>query len=267
MQQTSVSTKEIEYYKKTYIQHLLRENCKDRELAFLGNDAPVRALSFKSLYDLTRALNWVNWEKHRQNMYRTVAKVKEIPRFTFNPKLRSAETGKWFEEEFDNLVYDYDLFLDFDGESKEELLKVLEEVKKVKAYLDSYQVPYYIQFSGKKGFHLIIDGKYMPKFKIEEGIVQPHKRIGEFIKEGFRLKYLDLRNTGISNRLTKVSYSLVGNNVVLPINDKQIENFDIHMVDLEIVMLNETLIRRGTLERFPELSQEQKIKNVQEFVN
>ena len=266
MQQTSVSTQEIIYYKKTYIQHLLREGCCNREMAFLGNNAPVRALSCQSLYDLERALNWVGWEKHRQNMYRTVAKVKEIPKFTFNPKLRSAETGKWFENNFDNLVYEYDLFLDWDGKP-EDLPEILEEIKKFKGYLDSYQVPYYIQFSGKKGFHLYIDGKYMPKFKIENGVVQPHKKIGEFIKEGFKLKYLDLRNTGIPNRLCKVPYSLVGDNVVLPLSDLQIEKFSINMVNLEIVMNEIPLIRRGTLERFPELSLEQKKKNVQEFIN
>src|SRR3990167_5406855 len=202
MQQTSVSTQEIIYYKKTYIQHLLREGCCNREMAFLGNNAPVRALSFKSLYDLERALNWVGWEKHRQNMYRTVAKVKEIPKFTFNPKLRSAETGKWFENNFDNLVYEYDLFLDWDGKP-EDLPEILEEIK---------------------------------KFKVENGVVQPHKKIGEFIKEGFKLKYLDLRNTGIPNRLCKVPYSLVGDNVVLPLSDLQIEKFSINMVNLEIVM-------------------------------
>src|SRR3990167_11024694 len=244
MQQTSVSTQEIIYYKKTYIQHLLREGCCNREMAFLGNNAPVRALSFKSLYDLERALNWVGWEKHRQNMYRTVAKVKEIPKFTFNPKLRSAETGVWFENNFDDLVYEYDLFLDFDKDEDSSIEQVLEEVKRIKSYFDNYKIPYYIPFSGSKGFQVIIDGRYMPKFKIENGVVQPHKEIAEKIKQNFKLKYIDLRNNGVPNRLCKIPYSLVKNNIALPLTDSQIEKFDIHIVNLEVVMLNETLIRR-----------------------
>ena len=267
MQQTSISTQEVGYYQKKYVQYLLLEGCKNREMAFLGNNAPARALNIKCLYDFERAMNWVNWEKHRQNMYRTVSKIRSIPQFTFNAKLRSSETGKWFEEEFDGLVYEYDLFLDFDKDENSSIEQVLEEVKKIKSYFDDYKIPYYILYSGSKGFQVIIDGRYMPKFKIEEGVVQPHKKIAEKIKENFRLKYIDLRNNGIPNRLCKIPYSLVKRNVALPLSDKQIEKFNVKSMDLEMVMYEVVpMIRRGNLERFEELSGKQKIKNIQEFI-
>lgn len=259
-------TSKGEYYQKKYIQHLIRESTKSREVGALGK-GNIRALKIKNLFDFERILKLINWEEKRQNLYRSVAKLKEIPEFTFNPKNRSSETGAWFEEKFDNLVYEYDLFVDWDCEKIEDINKVLKEVKELKSFFDEREIPYYLLFSGKKGFHLYIDGKYMPKPEIREKYIYPHKEIAERIKEAFDFKYLDLRNNGVPNRLCKIPYSLVDGNIALPLDDKQIENFKIEDMQINKVLYNvKPLIRRGLLERFPSLTEIQKKKNVQKFI-
>src|SRR3990167_8477270 len=256
-----------EWYEKKYIKFLLLESLKDRELAFLGtNNCNVRALRGKCLYDLETAFKLVNWGKNKPNMYRSVAKIKNIPNFTFNPKQRSSQTILWYENEFDKDIYEYDIFGDFDGNDETELMQVLEEVKELKVYLDNYQVPYYIQASGKKGFHLFIPGEYIPIEKIDNGVIYPHKTILENIKEMFSFKYMDLAHAGVGNKLCKVPYSLVGENVVLPLSDEQINNFSPEMIRIDKVLNNIPLIRRGVLERLQELSFEQKKKNVKNFI-
>jgi len=226
---------EQEYYSKQYIKHLLRENCKDREFAVIGKRGAIRALKFKNLFDFERILKLVNWGNQKQNFYRSIARLREIPEFTFNPKKRSSETGSWFREKFDNLIYSYDLFFDFDKDKNSTIYDVLKEVKELLHFFDEYELSYFVQFSGSKGFQIFIDGEYMPEPKIINGQVQPHKKIGEKIKEGFNFKYLDLRNNGVGNRLCKIPYSLVGNNVALPLNDFQLENFKEYIVKKEYV--------------------------------
>lgn len=105
-----------DYYSRTYIQHLIRESVVKREVAVLGDDnANVRALKIMCLYNFERILRVVNWNKHKQNIYRSTATLKDYPPdFTFNPKLRSKETIVWFQEQYDKDIAEYDLFFDFD---------------------------------------------------------------------------------------------------------------------------------------------------------
>lgn len=263
----------MEYYNKTYIQFEIIKPCKNREFAIIPK---VRALKVHSISDLKKVLELIHWDKNKLKLYRSVAKVREIPFFTFNLKERSSETGPWFANEFDNLIYEYDLFLDFDKDKDSTIYQVLEEVKILLEYFDEYKLPYYIQFSGNKGFQLFIDGKYLPKPQIGNKQIQPHKRIAEKIKEAFDFKYLDIRNNGVGNRLCKVPYSLCkvsesgfedDMNVVLPLSKEQINNFKLEDMRLGNVMVQVIgLDRRGLIERQENLTDIEKIKNVDNFL-
>lgn len=265
-QETTLNKYGIEYYKKDYIKHLIRENVANREVSALG-EGNIRGLRIKCIFDMDRILKLINWATKRQNLYRSVARVKDIPEFTFNPKTRSEETHQWFNEKFNNLMYEYDLFLDFDKTKEASFQDVLQEVKTLLEYFEDYKLPYYVLFSGKKGFQVIIDGKYMPKPEIKERVVQPHKKIVEQIKEVFNFKFLDLSNNGVPNRLCKIPYSLVGDNVALPLDPEQVQNFDENKMNVISVVQNiKPLMRRGLLERNSNLTQEEKIKNIKSFI-
>lgn len=263
----------MNYYSKAYNQFNIINNCRNREFAMIPK---IRALKVHCISDFMKVLELVHWDKNKPKLYRSVAKISDIPMFTFNMSKRSSETGGWFTNEFDALIYEYDLFLDFDKDEDSTIYDVLKEVKQLLEFFDEYNLPYYIQFSGNKGFQFFIDGKYMPKPTIENGTIQPHKIIAEKIKEAFQFKFLDLRNNGVGNRLCKVPYSLCpceendfeeGMNVVLPLCKEQIENFNVENMKLRNV-INQVrpLNKRGVLERFEELSEEEKKLNVENFI-
>lgn len=260
------------YYSKSYIKYALVNNCKNREFACIPK---ARAFSLKSSTSIDTVLNFVRWREHPVKLYRSVAKLKEIPFFTFNPLLRSKQTHPWFVNEFDKQIYEYDLFFDFDSESASELHLALKDTKDIIEYLEQYEVPYYVIFSGNRGFQVVIDGKYMPEPKLEGRLIQPHKLIEERIKEAFNLKYLDLANNGVPNRLFKVPYSLCPTtdrqpeeemNVALPLSPEQVENFNLEDIKLKNVFLKINLYNRGILERHSELSDEQKKENVRKLI-
>jgi len=304
----------MDLYTRKYLAYELIKEATGRDFSALSKaGANIRALRVKCIFDLERALNVMNWDKNKQNLYVGCAKLKFIPNFTFNPKDRSKETSVWYHDEFSNSVESYDLFFDFDkgykcpecGKSennsnglskkgkenlsckscnKEFLIsecsmstihEVLKDALVLKDYLDENEVSYFILFSGNKGFQIVINGEYLPIEKIELGNVYPHKTIQEKIKVMLNLNYLDSANTGVNSRLRKLPYSLVPNgeedeqemNMALPLDDYQLKNFKIENMKVKNVLSSTKFVRRGNLERFSELSLEQKKENLQKFIS
>ena len=174
------------YYEKMYIKHLILQGIKDRELAILGsNNCNIRALKAINYFELDRALKLANWDINKPNMYRGVATLKNIPNFTFNPKVRSSETMPWFIGDFNKEIEYYDLFFDFDNSYKDSEGKVINgswddvraSVRELKEYLEEYEVPYSLIFSGNKGFQIIVSGRLLDIKRIDKGNIYPHKII------------------------------------------------------------------------------------------
>lgn len=274
----------MSYYDKRYIKYLLVMASKGREFACLGGaGVAFRGFEVKCMHNLDTALNFVNWEKNKPNLYLSVAKYKNIPRFTFNPKDRRKETSKWFSSNSSDITA-FDLFFDFDlgeGDTWESLIK---EVNSLREYLEEYNVPYQVWFSGNKGVQVVIDGDYLKIDKIDRGNIYPHKTIVENIKEALNLKTLDLSNNGEKSKLRKLPYSLVipnqkgipkeeflkipenQMNVCLPLTNEQIEKFKLDDMKTVSVLNKVNLTNRGTLERFSELNLMEKKQNVAEFI-
>lgn len=265
----------MDIYKRKYIVYEIIKETTGRDFSALSKEgANIRALRVKCIFDFERALTVMNWEKNKQNLYVGCAKLKEIPNFTFNPKDRSKETSEWYRKQFNDFIRSYDLFFDFDKSPEDSWEYLIKEVKSLKEYLDEYKVPYYLLFSGNKGFQIVIDGQYLQIEKIELGNVYPHKDIVEKVKKMLNFKFLDLANNGVNSRLRKVPYSLVSNgieneqemNMALPLNDIQFENFRIENMKVKNILSSMNIVRRGTLERFQNLSIEEKKENLQNFI-
>jgi len=265
----------MDLYTRKYLAYELVKEATGRDFSALSKDgANIRALRVKCLFDLNRALEVMNWQKNLQNLYVGCAKLKSIPNFTFNPKDRSKQTSVWYHDEFSNSVQEYDYFFDFDKTKEDSWEDLISDVKGLKEYLDEYKVPYYLLFSGGKGFQIVIDGKYATIDKIELGNVYPHKTVQEKIKVMLDLKFLDMANTGVNSRLRKIPYSLIPNgqedeqemNMAFPLTDIQFETFRIENMKVKNILSSTKLMRRGTLERFQELSMEEKKTNLQTFI-
>lgn len=265
----------MDIYTRKYLAYEIVKETTGRDFSALSKaGANIRALRVKCIFDFERALKVMNWEKHKQNIYIGCAKLKDIPNFTFNPRKRSSETSVWYTEQFDKLVYESDLFIDLDGEKMEDAIKDLIIIKDI---FDEHEVPYQVIASGSRGFHIVIDGRYMPITKIENGLVYPHKIFNERLKEILKLETMDLANNSLTNHLRKLPYSLVypknqdkfeekDMNFALPLTDIQIENFRPEMIKRDSVLSSIKLVRRGNLERFQDLPIEDKKKNVKNLL-
>ncbi len=180
----------------------LVKNTARRELAFL-KPVSMRGLNLFKIDALERLFELVNYDKTPSNMYISVAKLDSIPKFTYNRAERGRETSKWFRGDYYTSVIEYDLFMDFDRGEGEDWGIILQEIKQFKDWLDLNKLPYYMVFSGKNGFQIIIPYKYLPQlhFEVDEigqgkegSIYQYLKKVQESIKEVFSLKHLDLSN-------------------------------------------------------------------------
>lgn len=229
-----------------------------REFAFL-KPSNIRALNLWKIDQLPQYFKLANYNEKKPNCYISVAKLQSIPIFTFQPAQRQKETSPWFKNEFFSEVFAYDLFMDFDKEDGEDWADLLLEVKTFKEWLEENKVPYYLLFSGNKGFQIIIPYEYLPEgltFEVDdngkgkEGSVYDFTKVfQEKAKEVFELKHLDLANNGIPNRLRKLPYSLVGDNVVLPLSDKDFEDWSTGKMHRDYVMRKIILKNRGLLLR------------------
>lgn len=246
-----------------------------REFAFL-KPVSIRALNLWKVDHLPKYLQLANYDDKKPNMYISVSRLKQIPIFTYLPSERQKETSVWFKKEYFKEVFAYDLFMDFDKEKDESWEDLIAEVKTLKEWFDDREIPYYMLFSGNKGFQFIIDYEYLPEgfsFDVDENghgkpgsIYEFTKIFQEKLKEVFDLKHLDLANNGIPNRLRKLPYSLVGDSVCLPLSDYEFESWSITKMHKDYVLKNIVLKNRGTLERNHGLTTKQLKENILEFI-
>jgi len=102
--------KKYDYYGRAYLGFKLIQNSKNREVASIPL---LRAGQIRSLNELNSLLDVCNWNKKKRNFYVSLAKISEIPNFTWNMSKRSNFTREWFREEFVKSIYEYDLYFDF----------------------------------------------------------------------------------------------------------------------------------------------------------
>ena len=136
--------------------------------------------------------------------------------------------------------------------ARNDLIKLIKE-------FDMYKIEVSYKFSGKRGFHANIDDRNFPD-------VEPTKKVEISLKiENELAKILNLKtiNYGLSDnrRIWKMSYSLVGDNVALPLSDFQIKNFKLEDMKVVNILENIKIMNRGLLERNPNLSLEDKKAN------
>lgn len=125
--------------------------------------------------------------------------------------------------------------------------------------LDGYKIEYSAKFSGKRGFHVNIDDRNFPD-------VEPSKKVEISLKlEQELAKILNLKtiNYGLSDnrRIWKCPYSLVGDNVALPLDDFQIKYFKLENMKAVNVLNDIKIMNRGLLERNNDLPTPQRRNN------
>lgn len=142
---------------------------------------------------------------------------------------------------------------------EEQVARARNDLIKLTKEFDNYKIEVSYKFSGKRGFHANIDDKNFPD-------VEPTKKVEISLKlEQELAKILNLKtiNYGLSDnrRIWKMSYSLIGDNVALPLDNFQIKNFRLEDMKAVNVLENIKIKNRGILERNADLSLEDKKAN------
>ena len=200
------------YYSNLSVQFGLLRVMKDREVVFMDrfdNWKCIRVLMIRNIQAIERFFNEFHFFEKDYNIYVSLAKYKNMPYFTTDLKERSKETLEWFKEKAKNEIYDYDIFLDFDCKN-DNLFKLKQEVGNIVSFLDKNNICFSVYPSGTN-YQIVI--KNFNIIKLEE-----IKKFYDLLKEAGNLKYLDYKGCGVSEKIRKCQYSLVGETVVYPIH-------------------------------------------------
>jgi intein/homing endonuclease len=109
------------------------------------------------------------------------------------------------------------------------------------------EYPVLLHNSGSKGFHIRLPFKVLPQ-TLGWDIVEFCKRVGEMCYERMKLNTLDL---GVfdDRRVYKAPYSFDRGNICLPLDDEQVENFQITKMKAVYVLNHIKIYNRGDLMR------------------
>lgn len=188
------------------------------------------------------------------------------------------------KESIANYIIDYFGGLDFDGDldgydekgngikleiSREEAVnRALNEAKQVKEIFDNYKIKYFIQFSGSRGFHIIfeipLDISVNQKCDLANDIV-------DSLKTTLDLKTIDKARLTL-RKIFKTPYSCVTKDItriVLPLDDQQINNFDLSMVEMSNVLNHKTMRikNRNVIWRNENIIKSEAISNLMRFMS
>ncbi len=268
MKKSELLEQQHNYYSKNYILFEIIKNLNHREFALLNSKLEEKHVATRFLYAsslkyLQMHLKELGVSRGEKliNLYRSNAHLKpnSIPVSTYNLKKRTQDKNyQEFNKRFIEFTDGFDFIIDIDAKTIQRSYKI---AKKIKKFFDDYELPYYLQFSGTRGFHIIIPCVFIHTKDIKVYEIGLNALITTFdFKDEIDISTLNPKG------LIKVSYSFDSGNIALPLDDDQFKNFDIQMVKLENVLKNIQIKNRGLLIRTHNLSKEKLIKNVDSFL-
>lgn len=262
-----IKAQRAQWYSASYV---LLELCKElrfKELAILEKLPPevtdrrakvIRCAQGYNLYVLEQNFSAFRFLQFPfMNLYYSLASYDKIPQFSFNPPTRSKQYQAWSGGGYKDRQISFDFAIDVDNYNLDEAHRDASRVKKL---FDTYKLPYHLTYSGSKGFHLVIDHKWLPQIEVTQ-LIKMLAELTAMIKVVDNIPSID--DTIIdSRRILKLPYSYVFSNpntgrICLPLDDKQFESFWLDLVDPEYVMHNVKIMNRGLLTRHVDQSEEQ----------
>lgn len=258
------------WYRQKFVIYEIAKLAQYREMVFIDKNRermPVRCMfpyKVDAIVEYIENYRFINTFGY--NIYLSVAQFQNPPLFSYKAEERRDQMDKWsFGEppEYRNHFKGYDLFFDFDSPIPDDLEAAYKDMLKMKASLDKFQVPAIFSFSGTKGFHVRMPFKILPQ-TLGWDLVTFCKLIGEMCSKKMELKTLDI---GVfdDRRVFKAPYSYDRGNICLPLDDDQIENFDIKQMGVVNVLNKLKIFNRGDLMRHTNFSIEQQREHFREW--
>jgi len=145
------------WYKNTLIRRRILEYFKEREVMFKCENFPRKTTRTIQIRDGKQFDFWRRVlekdDTYYYNMYYSLATWKKLP-FWDVKNWKKTGFDKWYSERHEHMKT-YDFLIDVDAPDEGKIMKTYEETKRIKAFFDRFDVPYYLRFSGT-GFHFVI---------------------------------------------------------------------------------------------------------------
>ena len=240
-----------EYYNNEIVQYEIVKCLKNRELAIITSKEADKKLHIRYLKAFTTTFFKGAMERFRiaenphQNLYYSLSSLSQFPTFLYNMQLRKT-TQEYidFNNDYEKYIIAYDILFDLDNTNFE---KAYADTKELKLLLDNNKIAYNILMSGRKGFHIRIPYEFTHFEKFD---VSYKDKIAMFIyllKEIHSIESIDTSIIDLK-RIAKLPYSLVGDRIILPLSDKEFDNFKIEDIQYGNVDIY-SLKQRGLLTR------------------
>jgi hypothetical protein len=243
-----------EWYNKTFILFELAKACYKRELCFLPNKTvkgtglpAIRCCKAFSISFLKTNFEKFRFYERNFDAFTSISTFKDFPMFSFNPVERKAQMENFFNlGGFDNTWENIDFIIDIDNKDVNDSYN---DTKRLKVILDEFNVPYSLRYSGNRGFHFVVEGeKFFPQDMPLPQRVKCSRIIAQNLNEIENIPSID---TGIYDRerVLKLPYSLVNENVCLPLTDKNFDEWKVDDMHYSKVLQKFVLKNRGLLAR------------------
>jgi len=145
------------YYKHNPVLFEMLKTLRGRETAFLGASShgasPVRCVKAHQVGYLESNFKSYNFYNRPYNVYISLAKLNNMPLFSFAPKIRRGQQDV-FNIEFKKYMYDYDLAFDFEAKCSMKFGNI-EDANELAGSLRENDIPFEFTPS-KRGFHVTI---------------------------------------------------------------------------------------------------------------
>lgn len=260
-----------EMVKCMYGREVILLEAKTQIPLFEKRASPVRMIKSHSIKYLLSNFSAFNFYEKNYSIYQSCAFFENMPMCSFSPVQRAKDQNAFFHGVgFDLCWKKHEFFIDIDAQKREDAGEIKEvnsidanekvkeyyfidemysDAKKLKAVLDEFGMAYSIAYSGLKGFHFVIrDENIFPQnMKLKDKVILA-ETIAKNIKAVENIPTID-DTIYQATRIRKVNYSLDGFNVVLPLSDKDFENWLPEKMRIDNVLKNVVIRNRGLLER------------------
>ena len=250
-----------DWYSKTFILFEIVKQLKDKECVFIeklpkGADRQAKVIRCINAQTINFLQGNMDAFRFRQfpnyNMYFSLMDYKNMPVFSFAPPIRREQYKAWTDGGYKGYACGYDFALDLDNPDWQLAKK---DALKIKRLFDRFKLPYSVRWSGSKGFHFVIAYRYLP-------ILPLGKFVPMIAELTYMLKHIDnIKSIDDSiyddRRVFKLAYSFDRGNIVLPLDDDQLTNFDPAMVTPGYCLKAIPIKGRGLLTRNTNQTDEQ----------
>jgi hypothetical protein len=246
-----------DYFSLPFVQFELVKLLRNKEFSVLPSrdfqetGVSVRGMNCGGIDYIRLNSNRFNFFTIPHKLYFSLAYFNSLPVLSWNLKQRKEEY-KEINSSWNDRIKGFDFFLDLDSPVKGVIKGVKRQSNKLANLFDSYSLPYSVKFSGKKGYHFVIEWRFLQPFFEKKPfleVISCFERLAFNLSEIEGLKMIDLSIFDAS-RICKLDYSLDWSDswrVVLPLNRDQLKNWDLNDFKASNVLKSVQIKNRGRI--------------------